>query len=407
MSKQEQKKPTGPLTGIRVVDMTSVLMGPYSTQILADYGADVIKIEDEKGDLLRMGGAMRSRGMGQLYMQCNRNKRSVVLDAKSDEGRGTLLRMCEKADVFISNVRPAAMARLKLSYEDVKAHNPAIVYVSLVGYGQNGLYKARPAFDDLMQGISGISALIGRAQGVDPQFVPLNIADKIAGITAAHAILAALVHKERTGRGQAVEVPMFEILTQFVLSDHLGGYGFDPPLGPIGYNRLLSQTRRPYPTSDGFLAIVVYTDQHWRRFFQLIGRPDDYFSNPLFHDHATRTRSYDDVHRFLAAEMKTKTTAEWQAGLDAHDIPWAAVNSIEELVEDPHIRSVDLIKTIDHPTEGRIRLVASPINFSETPSSMYRHPPGHGEHTAEILAEFAPAGATTASPSTPKTQASR
>ena len=404
MSQKEETKPTGPLVGIRVVDMTSVLMGPYATQILADYGADVIKIEDEKGDLLRMGGAMRNRGMGQLYLQCNRNKRSVVLDAKSAEGRAAVLRMCEKADVFISNVRPAAMARLRLAYEDICAVNPQIVYVSLVGYGQQGTYKARPAFDDLMQGISGISALIGRAQGVDPQFVPLNLADKIAGITATHAILAALLHKERTGRGQAVEVPMFETLAQFVLSDHLGGYGFEPPTGPIGYNRLLSTTRHPYATSDGFLAIVVYTDQHWKRFFELVGRPADYYANPLFHDHATRTRNYDDVHTFLAGEMKNKTTAEWRAAFDTYDIPWAAVNGIEELVEDPHLLSVDLIKTIDHPTEGQIRTVSSPVNFSLTPSNIYRHPPNHGEHTAEILAEFPPSDSVGKTPVTPTAQ---
>ena len=401
MSQKETTWPTGPLVGIRVVDMTSVLMGPYATQILADYGADVIKIEDEKGDLLRMGGAMRNRGMGQLYLQCNRNKRSVVLDAKSDEGRAAILRMCETADIFISNVRPAAMARLRLAYEDICVANPQIVYVSLVGYGQQGTYKARPAFDDLMQGISGISALIGQAHGVDPQYVPLNLADKIAGITAAHAILAAVLHKERTGRGQAVEVPMFETLAQFVLSDHLGGYGFEPPTGPIGYNRLLSRTRRPYATSDGFLAIVVYTDQHWKQFFELIGRPADYFANPLFHDHATRTRNYDDVHTFLAAELKNKTTAEWQLALDAHDIPWAAVNGIQDLVEDPHLLSVDLVKTIDHPTEGQIRTVSSPVNFSLTPSNIYRHPPNHGEHTAEILAEYPSSVAAAMKPTSP------
>ena len=387
-----KKKATGPLTGIRVVDMTSVLMGPYSTQILADYGADVIKIEDQNGDLLRMGGAMRNRKMGSLFLQCNRNKRSAVIDAKSEAGRAALLRMCEKADVFISNIRPAAMKRLKLGYADVKAHNPSIIYVALVGYGQRGVYKSRPAFDDLMQGISGICALLGRAQGGDPQYVPLNLADKIAGITAAHAILAALVHKMRTGRGQSVEVPMFEVLTQFVLSDHLGGFGFEPPLGPIGYNRLLSRDRRPYATRDGFLSVVVYSDEHWKRFFHLLGRPEEYLANPLFHDHATRARSYDDVHRFLAVEFKKKTTAEWQSALDAHDIPWGPVNSIEELVEDPHIRSVNLLQTIDHPTEGQIRMVASPVNFSETPSSLYRHPPGLGEHTEEVLAEFAPTG---------------
>jgi crotonobetainyl-CoA:carnitine CoA-transferase CaiB-like acyl-CoA transferase len=255
-----------------------------------------------------------------------------------------------------------------------------------------------------MQGISGISALIGRAQGVDPQFVPLNLADKIAGITATHAILAALLLKERTGRGQAVEVPMLETLAQFVLSDHLGGYGFEPPTGPIGYNRLLSTTRHPYATSDGFLAIVVYTDQHWKRFFELIGRPADYYANPLFHDHATRTRNYDDVHTFLAGEMKNKTTAEWQFALDEHDIPWAAVNGIEQLVEDPHLLSVNLIKTINHPTEGRLRTVSSPVNFSLTPSNFYRHPPNHGEHTAEILGEFGLSDAAVLNPVKPSMQ---
>ena len=383
------KKASGPLAGIRIVDMSSVLMGPYATQILADYGADVIKIEDAKGDLLRSAGTMRNPKMGAVYLSCNRNKRSVVLDAKSAAGHAALLKLCEEADVFVTNVRPAALKRLKMDYEDVKARNPSIVYVSMVGYGQRGPYKDRPAYDDLIQGISGIPALTSRAQpGTKPVYIPVNLADKVSGITAAHAILAALVYKERTGRGQSVEVPMFEVMTQFVLSDHLGGYGFEPALGPIGYNRLLSPDRRPYETSDGFLSILVYTDDHWKRFFQLIGRPEEFAKSPLFHDHATRTRSYDEVYRFLAAEIKKKTTAEWQVALEEYDIPWAPMHTPETLIDDPHIKAVDLIQTMDHPTEGKIRMIVSPIAFSETPSSMSRHPPGLGEHTKEVLEEF-------------------
>lgn len=388
-----ENAPTGPLTGIRVVDMSSVLMGPYATQILADYGADVIKIEDADGDLLRLAGSTRNPKMGSLYLQCNRNKRSVVLDAKSKEGYDALMTLCADADVFVSNIRPAAMRRLKLEYADVKARNPSIIYVSLVGYGRGGPYEGKPAFDDLMQGISGISALIARAQGSKPQYVPVNMADKIAGITAAHAILAALVCKERTGQGQSVEVPMFEIMAQFVLCDHLGGYSFEPPLGPIGYNRLLSPDRRPYETQDGFLALVVYTNEHWKQFFDLIGQPEEYSRHAIFHDHAVRASRYEEVHRFLVAELKKRTTREWELGLESHDIPWAPINSIESLVADEHLQAVNLVRTIEHPSEGTVRLVASPVIFSETPSTIYRHPPRLGEHTAEVLDEIAAAQA--------------
>jgi crotonobetainyl-CoA:carnitine CoA-transferase CaiB-like acyl-CoA transferase len=382
------KKATGPLAGIRIVDMSSVLMGPYATQILADYGADVIKIEDEKGDLLRMAGAMRSPKMGSVFLHCNRNKRSVVIDAKSEAGYAALMKLCKDADIFVSNVRPAALKRLKMGYQDIKVHKPDIIYVSLVGYGQRGPYKNRPAFDDLMQGISGIPALASRANGGKPQYAPINLADKVAGISAVHAILAALVHKLRTGRGQSVEVPMFEVLTQFVLSDHMGGYSFDPALGPIGYNRLLSPDRRPYETRDGFLSILVYTDGHWKRFFELLGRSDEFERSPMFHDHATRTRSYDEVYSFLAAEIRKKTTAEWIVGLEASDIPYAPMHSAEDLINDPHIKAVDLIQMIDHPTEGRMRMIAPPIIFSETPASISRHPPRLGEHTQEVFEEF-------------------
>ena len=380
---------TGPLQGIRIVDMTSVLMGPFATQILADYGADVIKIESAEGDLLRLGGALRNPKMGSLYLQTNRNKRSVVLDAKSEQGRAALLALCAESEVFISNVRPAAMQRLGLTYEDIKVVNPSIVYVCLVGFGQDGPYKDRPAYDDLIQGISAVPSLIGRMQNGDPQYVPLTLADKVVGLSAAPAILAALLHKSRTGVGQHTDVPMFEVMSQFVLTDHLGGQSFEPPIGPPGYNRLLSPARRPYRTSDGFISALVYTDGHWRRFFDLIGRPEEFLRSAMFHDHATRTRSYDEVYRFLAEEMKTKTTQAWQVGLEKHDIPWAPTHSIEDLIDDPHLRSVNLLQTIDHPTEGKLRMIAPPIKFSVTPASIYRYPPGLGEHTDQVLAELA------------------
>ena len=394
------RKVTGPLQGIRIVDLTSVLMGPFATQILADYGADVIKIESAEGDLLRLGGALRNPGMGSLYLQTNRNKRSVVLDAKMAAGRASLLALCADAEVFVSNIRPAAMKRLDLSYEDVKAVNPGIIYVSLVGYGQDGPYKDRPAYDDLIQGITAIPSLIGRTQHGDPQYVPITLADKVAGLSAAHAILAALVYKGRTGTGQSVEVPMFEIMSQFVLTDHMGGQCFDPPIGPAGYNRLLSPDRRPYQTRDGFISALVYTDEHWRRFFELIGRPEEFHGSPMFHDHATRTRSYDEVYRFIAKEMKTKTTGEWQDAFERHDIPWAPTHSVEDLIDDPHLRAVELLQTIDHPTEGRLRMIAPPIKFGATPASIYRHPPSLGEHTAEVLGELARATAASAPAST-------
>ena len=381
-------KPTGPLAGIRILDMTSVLMGPFATQILADYGADVIKIESDEGDLLRVAGAMRNPKMGSLFLQSNRNKRSVVLDAKTPAGRGALLRLCEESDVFVSNIRPSALRRLGMGYEDVKAHNAGIIYASLVGYGQKGPYKDRPAYDDLIQGISAIPSLLSRAQNSQPQYAPLTLADKVAGLSAAHAILAALVCKGRTGCGQSIEVPMFEIMSQFVLTDHMGGNGFEPPIGPAGYNRLLSPDRRPYQTKDGFISVLVYTNEHWRKFFKILGRPEEFDNSPLFHDHATRARSYDEVYRFLAEVVKTKTSAEWQAALEQYDIPWAPAHSIEDLIDDPHLKAVELFQTMDHPSEGKIKMIAPPIVFGSTPSSIYRHPPQLGEHTDEVFEEF-------------------
>lgn len=376
---------SGPLAGMRIVDMSSVLMGPFATQMLADYGADVIKVESPDGDLMRLGGAMRNPGMGSLFLQANRNKRSIVLDVKTPAGRDALLRLCRSADALVHNVRTAAMERARLAYEDIRAVNPEIVYVALVGYGEDGPYAGKPAYDDLIQGISAVPSLFA-AGGGEPRFAPVNMADRVVGLNAAHAVLAALLCRERTGKGQSVEVPMFETMAQFVLGDHFGGLGFEPPIGPPGYNRLMSPDRRPYRTQDGYLCVLVYTDRQWENFFRAIGRPED-FADPMYSDHATRTRNYDHVYAGLARHLATRTTAEWTAVLTAHDIPCVPAHTIESLLADPHVKAVGLIEDMDHPSEGRIRMVRPPARWSRTPPGLRLHPPRLGENTREVLAE--------------------
>lgn len=375
----------GPLAGMRIVDMSTVLMGPFATQMLADYGADVVKVEPPEGDLMRLGGALRNPKMGSVFLQANRNKRSIVLDVKKPAGKRALLRLCRGADAFVHNVRTAAMGRLGLAYDDVRAVAPGIVYVALIGYGEDGPYAGKPAYDDLIQGISGVSGLFA-AGGAEPRFAPVNMADRVVGLNAVHAILAALLCRARTGEGQSVEVPMFETMAQFVLGDHFGGHVFEPPNGPPGYNRLMSPDRRPYRTLDGHLCVLVYTDRQWKSFFEAIGEPET-FADPLYSDHATRTRNYDRVYAELARHLATRSTAEWTEVLTAHDIPCVPAHSIESLLDDPHIRAVGLIQEMDHPTEGRIRLAGPPARWSRTAPEIVRHPPNLGEHTREVLAE--------------------
>ncbi len=385
MSDAPAKTAAGPLAGMRIVDMSSVLMGPFATQMLADYGADIVKVESPEGDLMRLGGAMRHPRMGSLFLQANRGKRSIVLDVKTPEGRRAVLRLCEGADAIVHNVRTAAMHRLGLGYEEVRAVRPDIVYVALVGYGEDGPYAGKPAYDDLIQGISGVASLFASG-GREPRFAPVNMADRVVGLSAVHAILAALLHRERTGEGQSVEVPMFETMAQFVLGDHFGGLAFEPPAGPPGYNRLLSPDRRPYATSDGHLCVLVYTDRQWRSFFEAIGRPEA-FADPLYSDHATRTRNYDRVYAELARQLATRSTAEWTKLLTEHDIPCVPAHDIPGLLADPHVEAVGLIETMEHPTEGTIRLVRPPARWSRTPPAIQGPPPNLGEHTREILAE--------------------
>ena len=375
---------TGPLHGIRIVDLTTVIMGPYATQILADYGADVIKVEPPEGDIMRGAAPMKGPKMGHLHLQMNRNKRGVVLDVKKEGGRRALLRLCEKADVFVHNVRPAAMRRLRLSYDEVRAANPRIVYASLLGFGSGGPYAGKPAYDDLIQGACALPALLGRAGG-PPAYVPANMADRVVAVNAVHVILAALLCRERTGVGQEVELPMFETLAQFVLDDHMGGRTFDPPRGPPGYSRLLH--RRPFETKDGYVCALVYTDKQWEAFFHAIGRPGDVAANRHLATYAERARNYEEAYASLAAIFKTRTTRDWLDLLEANDIPCVRLNQLDDLIDDPHLRAVGFFQEIDHPTEGRLRLTGIPSRWSESRPSVDRPPPRLGEHSVEVLRE--------------------
>src|SRR5450755_3398586 len=281
---------TGPLAGIKIIDLTSVMMGPYATMILGDYGADIIKVESPEGDVMRHAAPMRHPQMGAMYLQGNRNKRSIVLDLKKTGGRAALLRLSADADVFVHNVRPAAMRRLKLGADDLLARNPRLVYASLHGFGEQGPYAGRPAYDDLIQGMTALPALTGKITG-EPRFSPATMADRIVGLNATHAILAALLHRDRSGEGQSIEIPMFETMAQFVLGDHMAGRSFEPPIGPPGYSRLLSPDRRPYRTSDGYICALVYTDRQWTAFFRIIGQDNVAERDPRLASITSRTNN--------------------------------------------------------------------------------------------------------------------
>ena len=375
----------GPLAGIRVVDLTTVLMGPYTSQILGDYGADVIKVEPPGGDGVRGIGPARHPGMGGLFINANRNKRSIVLDLKQPAGRRVLLELAAGADVLLFNVRPQAMARLGLAYEDVAAVNAGIVYAGVFGYGQSGPYAAKPAYDDLIQGATGFAALSMRAGGERPAYVPIPVADRFVGASAVGAIVAALFHRERTGEGQSVEIPMFETMAQMVLSDHMYGHGFVPPQGDTGYPRMLSEDRRPYRTRDGHVCALVYTDKQWRAFFELIGRPGVMDSDPRFASLNQRTEHIHVLYAMVAEAMLTRTTAEWIEALESIDIPVMPMNSIESLMADPHLRAVGLLQAVEHPTEGTVMQLGVPSTWSRTQPGVRRPAPRAGEHGREIL----------------------
>jgi crotonobetainyl-CoA:carnitine CoA-transferase CaiB-like acyl-CoA transferase len=378
----------GPLHGVRILDLTTVVMGPFATQILGDLGADVIKIEAPGGDSMRKVGPMRHPDMGPLFLQANRNKRSVVLDLKQPEDREALLALVPGADILVFNIRPQAMRRLGLDYEGLAAINPGLIVCGAFGYGEAGPYAGRPAYDDIMQAASGMSSLFQRVNG-KPSYAPVNICDRTVGLYLATTLAAALFHKQRTGEGQFIELPMFETMVQFVAGDHLGGESFVPALGDTGYPRLLSTQRGPYATQDGHLCVVVYTDAHWRKFSAMVGVPDLVAHDPRYASLHTRTLHADHAGAFIAAELAEKTTREWMALFSQADIPASPVNSVEDLLADPHLQAVGFWRDMEHPTEGRLRVASPPGTWSRTPPEIRSLAPNLGEHSDEILGRLA------------------
>src|SRR3569832_930186 len=326
----------GPLKGIKVIDMTTVLMGPYATQMLGDYGADIIKVESLDGDVTRQIGPTRHPGMGPVYLNTNRSKRSICLDLKKPGGREAVLRLLKGADVLVYNIRPQAMARLNLGYDVVSAINPRLVYAGVFGFGQDGPYAAKPAYDDLIQGGAGLAHLMAVGGDDTPRIVPNALVDRIVGLTAVGAICASLVNRDRTGKGRRVDIPMFETMTGFVMGDHMGGLTYQPPLDKGGYARHLSRDRRPYKTSDGYLSVIVYNDKQWNSFFEASGR-NDLRDDPRFATFAARAVNIDTVYGELARIFETRTTAEWTELLTVADVPVMPMHDLQSVLEDPHL----------------------------------------------------------------------
>lgn len=375
----------GPLAGIRVIDITSIVLGPLATQILADFGADVIKVEPLNGDLMRANGVSRNVGMSSIFLSLNRNKRSLAIDLKSASGTGVLRDLLSRADVLVHNMRVSAIERLGFGYEAVSEIKPDIVYCVATGFDQDGPDRDKPAFDDVIQAACGLANLNSTALG-SPEFVPSLIADKTTGMAVVNAILAALFCRERHGIGQYVEVPMFETMVAFTLSEHLAGLTFEPPIGGAGYSRLLGGGRKPAPTSDGHIAILPYTGSHWRAFFNAFERPDlaDKYDNE---DRSARNKNLVSMYADMFALTSQRSTTELLKLCNKLDIPATPLYGLEELLQHPQVKAVDLIAQADHPSEGEIRTVRPTTKYSKTPALGINPAPTLGQHTAEILLE--------------------
>jgi crotonobetainyl-CoA:carnitine CoA-transferase CaiB-like acyl-CoA transferase len=375
----------GPLTGVRILDLTTVIMGPFATHILADMGADVIKVESPEGDSLRHYEPQRNPAMAGNILNLHRNKRGIVLDLKRAECRRALDALIATADVFVHNQRPKAIARLGYAYERVRELKPDIVYCGAYGFGAQGPYADKPAYDDLIQAGSGIAALYGEVHG-EPAYVPTVICDKLAGQAIAYAILGALFQRARGGGGQAIEVPMLETTIELALAEHMFGFAFLPPLSPPGFKRLMSRTRKPYRTRDGYACILPYSDRNWQDFYAFTGR-SEFADDPRFRRLSDRVHNIAVLYSMVEEEAVKRSTQEWVAFCDGANIPCMPVMNLKDLPDDPHVKAVGLFGEAEHPTEGRYRTVRSPVSFTAAPFRIRCHAPRLGEHTAEVLRE--------------------
>ncbi|MES1941952.1 CoA-transferase family III family protein 44 [Salinisphaera sp. T5B8] len=354
------------LKGITVLDLSTVVFGPFASQMLADFGADVIKIEPPDGDIFRAAAPARSSRMGAGYLNLNRNKRSISLDLKTAEGQATLDRLVADADVFLHNMRPQAIEKLDLGYERLGALNDRLIYCAAVGFGSDGPYANDPAYDDVIQSMTGFASM-NIAPAAEPQLLPTILTDKVAGLYALAGILGALLSRERTGQGMAVEAAMFESLASFMLVEHLSGHVFEPPEGTLRYDRLTSPHRRPYRTADGHIAALPYSTRHWERFLRLIGR-DDLADADWVRDPSLRSQRIGELYAVLGEAMPARTSTEWLAEFRRLDIPCGPVNRLEDLLDDPHLAAVGFFQRVAHPSEGAINTIRQPLRFIDAPT---------------------------------------
>ncbi len=371
---------------MRILDLTTVVMGPMATRAMGDMGADVIRIEPPEGDFMRDFEPKRSPNMSAFSMNVNRNKRSIVLDLKTEAGRDALLDLAETADAFVTNLRPRALASLRITDADLRAHNPSLVYCSATGFGSDGPYADKAAYDDVIQAASGLASMFAW-MGDEPAYIPSIVADKVASLHITYAVAAALYNRAVTGKGDFIEVPMAESLASFNLVEHLQGHTYRPADGPFSYQRLLTKHRKPRRSADGWVCLLPYSDQNWKDFFRLSGL-DEYADDPRFATVNSRIENVDTLYGLLETVTPDKTTAEWMEICDTHSIPASPVTDLEHIGDDPHFKAVGLIEDHEHPTEGPYRVVRSPIKFRSGDPGLYQHTAGLGEHTEEVLKEI-------------------
>ena len=379
------EKPTGPLAGIRVIDVTTVVLGPFATQVLGDMGADVIKIETTEGDYTRFIGPSRTKGMSAYFATLNRNKRSLALDLKKPAAIAALLKLIDTADVFVHNMRLGAAKRLGLDYESLSKRNPKLVYAAASGFREGSSMQEFPAYDDLIQGMSGIASLNAGPDGA-PRYFPTVVVDKLTGSTLASMIGMALFHRERTGQGQAVHVPMMETILSFALVEHLWHGVLGEPEKGVGYPRMLTPHRRPYQTKDGFISVIAVSDKQWKTIFDAMGVPE-LATDARFATLSGRSDNVDELYGTLTEGMRKRTTAEWLEILRPNDIPCGPASTLLDLFDDEYLKETNFFEARTHPVEGNVVTTAIPGRFSKTPPNVRRLWPTLGEHNREILRE--------------------
>ncbi|MDH3680600.1 MAG: CoA transferase [Acidimicrobiia bacterium] len=379
-------RPPGALDGIRLIDLTTVLMGPMATRMLADHGADVIRIEPLAPQSTRHSPPWRTPGMNGFTLNLQRNKRSIALDLKHPDGAAAAAELIAGADVVVSNMRRSALVRLGLDADTLRARHPGLIHCTANGFGSGGPYADRAAYDDVIQASSGLANLHERVDG-QPRLVPSVIADKVCGMTIAQAVLAAVVHKVRTGEGQTVEVPMFETMVAFNLVEHHRGHAFEPPIGDIGYVRLLNPYRRPFKAADGWVCLLPYTDADWTSFFTFVGHPE-LIDDPRFVTHSTRLENIEALYEFLGDMAALHTVEEWLRFAESVSIPASPVLDLAEVHDDPQVVASDLMPVAEHPTEGSYRMVNDSVRYSASPTTIRRHAPYLGQHTRQVLSEL-------------------